>query len=133
LTDRKLIDEAKRLLQLFEKAPGFMAIGSGPEHVFEMVNASYQRLVGERQLIGKTVREAFPDLEGQGFFEILDHVYASGEAITGRARPIRLRRGAWSGSGRAAAGFRVPADHRLRRRSDWHLRSGSRRYRASSD
>ena len=92
MTDRKLIDEAKQLLQLFEKAPGFMAIGSGPDHVFEMVNASYQRLVGERQLIGKTVREAFPDLEGQGFFEILDHVYESGEAITGRARPIRLRR-----------------------------------------
>jgi len=82
----------ERLQQLFDQAPGFMAVSTGPDHVFEMANASYQRLVGERELIGRTVREAFPDLEGQNFFELLDHVYASGEAVTGRASAIRLRR-----------------------------------------
>ncbi len=81
-----------RLQQLFEQAPGFMAVSSGPEHVFEMVNAAYRQLVGDRELIGRTAREAFPELDDQGFFGLLDHVFEKGEAVTGRARPIRLRR-----------------------------------------
>jgi PAS domain S-box-containing protein len=81
-----------RLQQLFDQAPGFMALSSGPEHVFEMVNPSYLRLVGPRDLIGRTVREAFPDLQGQQFFSLLDHVYQTGKAVTGRARPLRIQR-----------------------------------------
>jgi PAS domain S-box-containing protein len=81
-----------RLQQLFEQAPGFMAVSSGPEHVFEMVNAAYRQLVGERDLIGRTAREAFPELDDQGFFGLLDHVFEKGEAVTGRARSIRLLR-----------------------------------------
>lgn len=86
-----LVDEA-RLRQLFQDAPGFMAVVTGPTHIFEMANASYQRLVGPRELVGRSVREAFPDLEGQDFFGLLDHVFQSGKAITGRARAIRLQR-----------------------------------------
>ncbi len=84
--------ERDRWRQLFDQAPGFMAISNGPDHVLEMVNQSYIRLVGPRDLIGKTVREAFPDLEGQHFFSLLDHVYKSGQPVSGRARPLRLRR-----------------------------------------
>ncbi|HZG46712.1 MAG TPA: PAS domain-containing protein, partial [Allosphingosinicella sp.] len=67
--------ERNRWRQLFDEAPGFMAISNGPNHVFEMVNEAYQRLVGPRELIGRSVREAFPELESQGFFAILDSVY----------------------------------------------------------
>ena len=81
-----------RLQQLFDQAPGFLAVSSGPDHVFEMVNPSFLRLVGPRDLVGKTVREAFPELEGQQFFSLLDHVYATGKAVTGRARRLRLKR-----------------------------------------
>ena len=90
--DRRRALDTARLQQLFDQAPGFMALSSGPEHVFEMANPSYMRLVGQRDLIGRTVREAFPDLEGQEFFDLLDHVYSSGKAVTGRARPLRIRR-----------------------------------------
>ncbi|MBA3675955.1 MAG: PAS domain S-box protein [Sphingosinicella sp.] len=86
-----LVDE-ERLRQLFQEAPGFMAVVAGPDHIFEMVNASYQRLVGPRELVGRSVREAFPDLKDQNFFALLDHVYESGKALTGRARSIRLQR-----------------------------------------
>jgi PAS domain S-box-containing protein len=82
----------ERLQQLFDQAPGFMAVSTGPDHVFEMANASYLRLVGARQLIGRSAREAFPDLADQQFFELLDHVFRSGHAVTGRARPIWLER-----------------------------------------
>ncbi|MDP8914394.1 MAG: PAS domain S-box protein [Pseudomonadota bacterium] len=84
--------ERDRWRQLFDQAPGFMAISNGPDHVLEMVNESYMRMVGRRDLVGKTVREAFPDLEGQHFFSLLDHVYKSGQPVSGRARPLRLQR-----------------------------------------
>ncbi len=45
---------------------------------------------GERAYLGRTVREAFPELVGQGFVELLDSVYATGEPYTSRAMPIRL-------------------------------------------
>jgi hypothetical protein len=37
------------------------------------------------------VREAFPDIDGQGFYELLDGVYATGERIVANAAPIRLQ------------------------------------------
>jgi PAS domain S-box-containing protein len=84
--------DTDRLQQLFDQAPGFMALSRGPDHVLVMANPAYQALVGERHLVGRTVRDAFPDLEGQQFFSLLDHVFESGKAFTGRARPLRIRR-----------------------------------------
>jgi PAS domain S-box-containing protein len=57
-----------------------------------MTNAAYLQLVGHRDLVGKPVREALPEVEGQGFFELLDEVYRSGEAFTGRSMKIGLQR-----------------------------------------
>jgi PAS domain S-box-containing protein len=84
--------ELERLQQLFQQAPGVMAVLSEPGHVFELANDSYLQLVGQRDLIGKGVREALPELEGQGFFHLLDHVVNSGEPFVGRAIPVRLQR-----------------------------------------
>ena len=77
---------------LFDQAPGYMAITNGPDHIFEMVNPAYVRLVGRRELVGKRVSEAFPELESQGVFSLLDHVYECGKAAGGRAVPLKLRR-----------------------------------------
>ncbi len=79
------------LSQMFEQAPGFMALMREPDHVFELTNAAYQQLIGHRQVIGKSVREALPELEGQGFFEQLDQVYKTGEPYRGQGMKIALR------------------------------------------
>ncbi|HEY1606975.1 MAG TPA: PAS domain S-box protein [Allosphingosinicella sp.] len=92
LAERRRLAEAERLRRLFHSAPGFMAVLRGPDHVFELTNASYLQLVGHRDLIGRPVREALPEVEGQGFFELLDEVYRSGEAFTGSAMKIGLQR-----------------------------------------
>jgi two-component sensor histidine kinase/PAS domain-containing protein len=84
--------ERERLENMFAQAPGFMAMLSGPNHVFELANAAYQHLVGDRPVIGKPVREALPELQGQGFFELLDDVYRSGEPYAGRHIPLQIRR-----------------------------------------
>jgi len=86
-----LHEEKVRLQRLFEKAPGFICVLRGPEHVFEFVNDTHRRLFGSHDWIGKSVREAFPDLAGQGFYEMLDRVYATGERIVAHGAPARFR------------------------------------------
>lgn len=89
--NRQLEQEQRRFRQLMQQAPGFVAVGRGPNHVFELANNAYFQLVGHRSIIGKPVREALPELEGQGFYELLDHVYQSGQPFIGRAMPIQVQ------------------------------------------
>ncbi len=83
--------ETERLRQLFAQSLSFMTVLRGPEHRFELVNPSYSQLVAHRDVVGKTVREALPEVEGQGFFELLDRVYSSGEAFVGRSTPFAIQ------------------------------------------
>jgi signal transduction histidine kinase/DNA-binding response OmpR family regulator len=86
--------EADHMRTLFQQAPSFMCILRGPEHRFELMNDAYLQLVGHRELTGLTVREALPEVEGQGFFELLDEVYGTGKPYIGRAMPVTLQRAA---------------------------------------
>jgi PAS domain S-box-containing protein len=91
LAERRRIDEAERLRLLFDKAPGFMAVLRGPDHVFELANAAYAELVGSRDTVGKSVREALPEVAGQGFFDLLDQVYQTGQPFTGHSVELDLQ------------------------------------------
>lgn len=66
------------LTQMFEQAPTFMALLRGPEHRFDLANPSYLRLIGDREVVGRTVAEALPDAVAQGVVGILDDVYRTG-------------------------------------------------------
>jgi len=85
-------EENARLVTLFEQAPGIIAVLRGPDHVFELTNRSYLQLVGHRALVGKAARDALPEVQGQGFFELLDHVYQTGQPFVGHAVPLRVQR-----------------------------------------
>jgi PAS domain S-box-containing protein len=85
-------EERDRLYALFEEAPGLVAVVQGPDHVFRLANKAYRELVGQRELVGKPVREALPELE-PAVFERIDRVYATGEPFIGVAVPGRLQRG----------------------------------------
>lgn len=90
--------ERQRLHSLFMQAPALIAVLRGPTHVFELANPLYMQAIGKgREVIGKPIREALPELEGQGFFEVLDQVYTSGEAYEGKERRVKLDR---TGNGR---------------------------------
>jgi len=84
--------ERARLAEAFAQSPAFLAVLRGREHVFEFVNRRYDQLVGRRELLGRRVREALPEVAGQGYFEILDRVYASGEPFVGSAMRLMLQR-----------------------------------------
>jgi signal transduction histidine kinase len=84
---------ALRLAGVFEHAPVGIAILRGPAHVFEFANRQYLELVGDRPVVGTPAAEALPELRGQGVFELLDTVYASGEPYVGRSVRTEVHRG----------------------------------------
>lgn len=89
---REIGAERSKLLDIFHHAPSFMAILSGEHHVFEIANKRYQELVGNRQLIGLPVRDALPEVVQQGFIDLLDNVYKTGEPFVGSDVLIALQR-----------------------------------------
>jgi diguanylate cyclase (GGDEF)-like protein/PAS domain S-box-containing protein len=84
--------ERTRLQHLFDHAPGFVYFTKGPQHVIEQVNDAFYELSGPREVIGKTIREAFPDVAEQGFFELHDQVYRSGQRYIGHANRVMLQK-----------------------------------------
>ena len=84
--------ERARLAEAFAQSPAFLAVLRGPDHVFEFVNDRYYELVGRRDIVGQPVGVALPELEGQGFFKLLDRVYATGEPYVGTNTRVMVRR-----------------------------------------
>jgi PAS domain S-box-containing protein len=83
--------EARHLFEVFQQAPGFLCYLRGPSLVFELANPAYAQLVGHREILGKTVREALPELAGQGYFELLDRTFATGEPFVGRSMRVGIQ------------------------------------------
>ncbi|KLK89692.1 hypothetical protein AA309_30115, partial [Microvirga vignae] len=42
-------------------------------------------------LVGRPVREALPELRGQGYYELLDHVYQTRKSFVGRMMRIMVQ------------------------------------------
>ena len=70
--------EREVLWSHFQHTSNFIAFLGGPEYRYTFANDAYVKLV-ERDVVGKTVVEAFPEVIAQGFVDILDRVYRSGE------------------------------------------------------
>ncbi|UII31119.1 PAS domain-containing protein [Fulvivirga ulvae] len=76
---------------LLMQSPSFIAVLRGPEHIFEFANPKYMQLVGsERNIIGRRVADSIPEAKEQGFIEILDRVYITGEDFNGNEIPIKI-------------------------------------------
>ena len=93
---RALELERLRLAAVFAQTPSVLAIVRGTEHVLEMANEAYLALNGYRDVLGKPLLEAVPELRGQGFEQLLDGVVATGEPYIGREVPIWLSKSSGS-------------------------------------
>jgi len=90
---QKMIEaERTGLVRLFAQTPIATGVIVGPDLVFEMANPAYSELVGGRQLAGRPLLEAVPELRGQGFDDLLREVMRSGEPHIGRETPVRVTR-----------------------------------------
>lgn len=92
LAERRNLEEFQRLQNMFSQAPTFMAIMSGPEHRFDLTNPEYRKLIGDRDVVGMTIAQALPEIVEQGFVDLLDTVFRSGEALSRISEKVLLRR-----------------------------------------
>jgi PAS domain S-box-containing protein len=81
--------ERERLWSVFRHSPAALALVRGPEHVFELANAAYVRLV-QREVVGRALADVFPELAGQGITELLQDALRTGRAQVGIERKVRL-------------------------------------------
>ncbi|MFP2899989.1 PAS domain-containing protein [Corallococcus sp. 4LFB] len=90
--EQQLELERNRLTQVFMQAPAAIMVARGPQHVIQVVNPGYAQVAGNRPLVGRTLPDAFPDLVGQGLFELYDQVYATKQPFIGNEVPVRVER-----------------------------------------
>ncbi|MEJ7806186.1 MAG: MASE4 domain-containing protein [Telluria sp.] len=92
LANALLATEHSRLLSLFDHAPGFVAVLAGSDHRIQIVNAAFQKLVGDRDLIGLPIAQALPELDAQGFIALLDNVRTQRMPYVSAGMKISLQR-----------------------------------------
>ncbi|MGI4883329.1 MAG: PAS domain-containing protein [Janthinobacterium lividum] len=78
------------LRQILGQVPAAIATLTGPQHRYSFFNDQYQRLATGRAQVGHTLAEAFPEVVPQGFVELLDEVYATGQPFLGIETPVLL-------------------------------------------
>jgi signal transduction histidine kinase/CheY-like chemotaxis protein len=82
LAKQRLSAERERFVQLFDQAPTFLAVLRGPDHVIELANPGYLKLIGHRSVVGRRVADALPDAVAQGYLALLDQVYQTGKPFS---------------------------------------------------
>ena len=90
--NRRRRSERNALHILYQQTPDFIAITEGPDHRISFANAAYQQLVGDRDLLGRTMREALPELATQEILAHRDRVYRTGKAFVGKCTAVKLQR-----------------------------------------
>ena len=88
---------ARQLASVFENAPVAIAMLRGPELIYDFANPSYRALVAGRDVVGKPLLAALPELQGQGIFELLQSVLRAGKPFTHQALRVDLRRHSGAG------------------------------------
>jgi signal transduction histidine kinase len=79
-----------RLSSLFMQAPVAIAMFEGAHQRCVLANDVYRAILGRRDLDGRSIREAAPDLADSGIFEIMEHVLSTGEPQTLTEHVVRL-------------------------------------------
>jgi PAS domain S-box-containing protein len=94
--------EENKLKGFFRQAPAAIAVLHGSDHIFTIANPLFQNLSGrsEEQIIGHTIRQIWPEIEGQGIYEIFDRVFSSGESFVANEYPVTF-----SNRGTTKSGF----------------------------
>lgn len=80
------------LEHLVESAPVGIAVVGGPDHRYELVNATYQAIPGvaDRPMVGCTIDEVFPDVVAQGVLQMVEEVHRTGQTVSVREVEVSM-------------------------------------------
>jgi signal transduction histidine kinase len=81
-----------RLERFFMQAPASICILDGPDLVYELVNPGYQQLFPDRELLGKPILEALPEIADNAVYRTFREVYETGNTHEEQALHIPLAR-----------------------------------------
>ena len=90
MLERAYLVERQLFMDVYEQAPSCMGIFKGPNHIFELANPLYLKLINKQNIIGKTLMEVLPELKSQGIIKLLDTVYSSGHSFAANERLFRF-------------------------------------------
>lgn len=90
------VGDASIVREGFDDLPIPVVIVDGADHRFVAANAAYRAFSGRQELIGMTMREAFPELDGQQLFEAVERVHATGETVIAKEWRVQFDTGAGS-------------------------------------
>lgn len=85
----KEIEIKKSLQNIFSRSPFTISLMEGEDFVFKIINAKAAEVIGrtESEILGKSVFELMPELQSQGFRDMLSNVVRTGERFIGNEVP----------------------------------------------
>lgn len=95
LVRNRIADSEENLRNTILKAPVAMCIFRGPGHVVEIANDKMTELWGKTtaEVLNKSILDGLPEVREQGFKELLDGVFTTGETFTAYGVEVMLPRG----------------------------------------
>jgi len=89
--ERKKVEaDRDKLKEMFEEAPSPKCLLEGPELRYAIANKAYRQVVGQENIIGKRVIDIVPELKEQGYIDLLEEVYQTGESYLGYGDAIEI-------------------------------------------
>jgi DNA-binding CsgD family transcriptional regulator len=82
--------EPSWLPQLLRDSKLLVSILAGRQLRFVAVSDGLKQRLGGRELIGRPLREAIPEYEGTGYFELVERVFETGEPFIAHGAPVQL-------------------------------------------
>lgn len=94
LSQKRTAQSESNLLNMIRQAPVAMSIFKGENHVLEVGNQKMYELMGHtpEEVLNKPVFEGIPSAKNQGFEDLLNKVYNTGETVVVYAEPVILPR-----------------------------------------
>ncbi|MBC3542075.1 PAS domain-containing protein [Rufibacter sediminis] len=99
---QKLKERDEYVQRMLSQSPVQFAVLKGADWIVDFATPQFKQLVGGRDTVGKSFRQVVPELEEQGFFDIIEQVYATGELHLGTETPAYLDR---KGNGTLELGY----------------------------
>ncbi|MCP9291014.1 PAS domain S-box protein [Gracilimonas sediminicola] len=82
-----------QMQDMFEESPSAIAMLEGKDHIYNFVNQKYKELVGKQDLVGLSVKEALPEMDEQGFTDLLDTCYNEDKSLYFNEKEVYFNNG----------------------------------------
>jgi signal transduction histidine kinase len=89
---QEALKQRQRLHDIFTQAPVAVAVLSGPELRFEVANAPFCEMVARTELVGRSLREAFPEPGALQQIELIESAHLAGEPLHLHEQSVYLER-----------------------------------------